>query len=95
MLKDLYYIRGIVRNTCRYYFDNAKALELLKIARSWGVPMSELRDIASRATSWTKFRNRIHKAIEYQQQEEDSLEDNGIKASPTSLSSGPRGARSQ
>ena len=75
-IKDLYYIRGIARNTCRYYFDNAKALELLKIARSWDVPMLELRDIASRATSWTKFRNRIHKAIEYQQQEEDSSEDN-------------------
>jgi hypothetical protein len=75
-IKDLYYIRGIARNTCRYYFDNAKALELLKIARSWDVPMSELRDIASRATSWTKFRNRIHEAIEYQQKEEDSSEDN-------------------
>ena len=75
-IKELYYIRGIARNTCRYYFDNVKALELLKIARSWDVPMSELRNIASLATSWTKFRNRIHEAIDYQQQEEDSLENN-------------------
>ena len=74
-IKELYYIRGIARNTCQHYFDNAKALEILKIARSWDVPMSELRDIASRATSWTKFQNQINEAVGYKQQEEDSLED--------------------
>jgi len=74
-IKDLYYIRGIARNTCRYYFDNAKALELLKIAMSWDVPMSELRDIASRSTSWTQFQNSIYEAIDYQKQEGDLSED--------------------
>ena len=66
-IKELYYIRGIARNTCRYYFDSRKALDLLKIARSWEVPLSELRDIALQARSWTKFENGIHKAIEHQE----------------------------
>jgi hypothetical protein len=65
-IKDLYYIRGIARNNCEYYFDSPEALELLKIARSWEVPMSELRQIAQRATSWTKFRNGIYEAIDHQ-----------------------------
>jgi len=73
-IKDLYYIRGIARNTCKYYFDNEEALELLKVARSWDVPMLELRYIAARSTSWTKFKNGINDAIDYQQQEEDSTE---------------------
>lgn len=69
-IKELYYIRGIARNTCRNYFDKSEALELLKIARSWNVPMSELRDIASRVTSWTQFQSQINKAIDHKQQEE-------------------------
>jgi len=69
-IKELYYIRGIVRNTCRYYFDNSEALELLKIARSWDIPMSKLRDIAYNATSWTRFQNQINKAIDDKQQED-------------------------
>jgi len=71
-IKELYYIRGIVRNTCKYYFDNSKALELLKIARSWDVSMPELRDIASHATSWSKFQNNICEAIDYEKRKTSS-----------------------
>lgn len=65
-IKELYYIRGIARNNIQFYFDASKALQMLKIARSWDVPFSELRQIAVRATSWTKFRNGLYKAIEQQ-----------------------------
>lgn len=74
-IKDIYYIRGIVRNTCQYYYDNAEALELLKIAYSWSVPLPELRDIASCSTSWTKFKNGIYDAIDYQRQQEYPTEE--------------------
>jgi len=66
-IKDLYYIRGIARKKCEYYFNNAEALEMLKIARSYDVPMQELREIAYNSTSWTKFRNGIYKAIDFQE----------------------------
>jgi hypothetical protein len=65
-IRDLYYIRGIARNRSGY-FDNAKALEWLKAARSWGVPIEELRQIACNATSWTKFINAVNAAIENQE----------------------------
>ena len=45
-LRDLYYIRGILKNKCVRYFDNVQALKGLKAARSWGIPIAELRDIA-------------------------------------------------
>jgi hypothetical protein len=65
-IKELYYIRGIARNTCQYYFNDSEALDWLKAARSWDVPIVELREIARNAASWTKFKNKIFKAIEYQ-----------------------------
>ena len=45
-LKELLYIRGIVRNKCPHYFDSPDCLDWLRDARSWGVPMNELRQIA-------------------------------------------------
>ncbi len=41
-LKDIYYIRGIARNRCGY-FDNHKALDWLKAARSWDIEIDELK----------------------------------------------------
>ena len=41
-IKDLYYIRGIVRNRLDgRYFNEPEALALLKIARSWDVSLDE------------------------------------------------------
>ena len=54
-LKELLYIRGIVRNKCENYFDNPECLEWLKAARSWEVPMTELRQIAIRTRYWSHF----------------------------------------
>ena len=65
-IRNLYYIRGIARNRCEYYFNNYKALEMLKVAISWGVSVEELREIACNISSWTQFRNRINDAIDYQ-----------------------------
>lgn len=62
--RQLYYIRGILRNNCPYYFENAEALRLLKAARSWGVPIAELRDIAVSSRSWTRFVDQIIESIE-------------------------------
>ena len=68
-IKDLYYIRGIARNRSGY-FDNFKALEWLKAARSWDVPIEELRQIACNATSWTRFVEGIEAAIEIREREQ-------------------------
>ena len=51
-LKDLYYIRGIVKKRLngRLYKDY-ESLDLLKTAHSWDVPLDELRAIAKRVSS--------------------------------------------
>lgn len=74
-LKDLYYIRGIARKNCANYFDNAGALEWLKAARSWDVPLEELRGIACNVNSWTKFRNRLSSAIQRQKDLQDETDE--------------------
>ncbi len=61
-LKDLLYIRGIVRNKCGY-FDNTRALEWLRAARSWGVPMAELKQLAYGVRSWSHFDDLITETI--------------------------------
>ncbi len=71
-LKDLYYIRGIARNRCDYYFNDAEALEMLKVARSWDVPLEELREIACSINNWTNFRKKIYEAVDYQEKMQKS-----------------------
>jgi hypothetical protein len=53
-LKELFYIRGIARNRCGY-FVNHDAMNWLKAARSWDIPMERLREIACTCRSWTNF----------------------------------------
>ncbi|WP_417913879.1 HNH endonuclease [Candidatus Electronema sp. JM] len=64
-LKDIYYIRGIARNRCGY-FDNHKALDWLKAARSWDIEIDELKQIACDCRNWSDFLGKISEAIEYQ-----------------------------
>lgn len=60
-LRDLYYIRKIAENRCGY-FRKDEALEWLESAFSWGADVEELRAIARRTTSWSRWRNDL---IEY------------------------------
>src|SRR5262249_8648507 len=62
-VRDLYYIRGIARNNCSY-FRSTDAMELLRIARSWDVPLQDLRQAALRATSWSRFRDDLYYLID-------------------------------
>jgi len=78
-IKELYYIRGILRKRLEgCYFDNARALEWLKAARGWDVPLDDLRDIAKRSSSWTQFSDALDTAIDEQKElQTDDSEDNG------------------
>lgn len=64
-LKELYYIRDILRNRIPGYYDDAKALQYFKNARSWGVPVDELADIARSIHNWSGFTSAIGEAIQY------------------------------
>jgi hypothetical protein len=61
--RELYYIRGILRNRIPGYFDDAQALQFLRNARSWEVPIEALREIALTVRNWTQFRTAVSEAI--------------------------------
>jgi hypothetical protein len=69
-LKDLFYIRGILRNKCRNYFRDPTAMEWLRSARSWGVSMERLREIAYGTKNWSHFVDVISEAIDERKREE-------------------------
>jgi HNH endonuclease len=62
-LRELYYIRGISRNRTGY-FNDGWAIQLLKAARSWGIGIEELQDVALSCSSWTIFRETIETMID-------------------------------
>jgi hypothetical protein len=65
-IRNLYYIRGIFRTRMRdmaNYCNDAVVLDDLKAARSWNVPIDELREIALTARNWTQFRAMITDVI--------------------------------
>jgi hypothetical protein len=64
-VRELYYIRGILRNRLSY-LPERDCLELLKVARSWDVPIDELRPLACWVTSWSRFRNEVYELIDQQ-----------------------------
>lgn len=61
-IREMYYIRGMLRNKLSY-FDEGRALQWLKAARSWDVAVDELRDIALRVRNWTQFGDAIDEVI--------------------------------
>jgi hypothetical protein len=61
-IKELYYIRAILRNRLSYY-DPGQSLQYLKNARSWGVSLETLRAIARDVSSWTAFKGAVGEAI--------------------------------
>ena len=70
-LKQLYYIRGILRNRILGYFDDSKALQYLKNARSWDVEIEELSEIARMVKNWTGFTAAIAESIQEKKRELD------------------------
>ena len=62
-LKQLYYIRGILRNRIPGYFNDGMALQYLKNARSWEVDIDELNEMARAVKNWTGFTSAIGELI--------------------------------
>ena len=62
-LKQLYYIRGILRNRIPGYFDDSKALQYLKNARSWEVDIEDLNAMARGVKNWTGFTTAVDELI--------------------------------
>lgn len=52
-MKDLFYIRGIIRNRC--YCNDHKAIALLEEAYEAGVHIEDLKQLALTTTSWTTW----------------------------------------
>jgi hypothetical protein len=61
-ISRLFYIRGIVRNRCRYVNERA-CIALLKEARDVGVDVERMVDFAKYVTSWSTFRDTIQQEI--------------------------------
>lgn len=53
-MKDLYYIRGILRNRL-HYVNEWKSLELLESAYNKGAKIQDLKDISLKCRNWTDF----------------------------------------
>lgn len=61
-MKDLFYIRAIIRN--RMYCNERVAIDLLEQAYHAGAPLVEMQDWAKRAKNWTNWRNEMEGWIE-------------------------------
>jgi hypothetical protein len=61
-LKDLFYIRAVVRNRCSY-FDGRRALDLLKRAHAAGAVVQDMKEIAFGAHNWTEWSGDMAKLI--------------------------------
>jgi len=55
-LKDLYYIRGILKNRLAGYFNPDKALWLMEAAVKEGAAIDDIKNIALVAANWSEFR---------------------------------------
>lgn len=66
--KNLYYIRGILRNRLPNVDDNLAIISFKKAFYEYGADLDELRTMAIKATSWTNWKNRMEEGgypIEY------------------------------
>ncbi|TWT65877.1 HNH endonuclease [Crateriforma conspicua] len=61
-IRDLYYIRGILRN--RGYVNERYVMELLEEAAEADIPIDDLKSYAARCSSWTDFRETVEDLIE-------------------------------
>lgn len=61
-MKDLFYVRAIIRN--RMYCNERVAIDLIEQAYRAGAHVEELKDWAKRARNWTNWRNEMETWIE-------------------------------
>lgn len=61
-MKELFYIRGILRNRL-YYFVDWEALDYLEKAYLAGASLESLKDCAKSVRNWTQFRESIEEFI--------------------------------
>jgi hypothetical protein len=61
-MRDLFYIRGILRN--RHYCNDRKAIELLEEAFDAGIPIEDLKSDALASRSWTAWHRNLADAID-------------------------------
>lgn len=61
-LKELFYVRGIVRNRC-VYFDPNEAIGILEDAFDVGIPIDALKSIARGCRNWSSWRADMYEAI--------------------------------
>jgi hypothetical protein len=62
--RELYYIRGILRNRIEWYFDNQECFIWLENAYDDGVPLETLRSIACRVNRWDELADELIEARE-------------------------------
>jgi hypothetical protein len=65
-LKDLYYIRAIMRNKTKErggYFCGYEAMSVLRAARAGGVELSKLLEIAKRERTWWHFNEKVNSLL--------------------------------
>jgi hypothetical protein len=62
-LREIFYIRGILKNKIRGYFDASLALNILKTARQSGVPLDDIRQVALKATYMDDFEEEISELV--------------------------------
>ncbi len=67
-LRDLYYIRGILRKRL-HYCNEHQAMEWLQAARSWDITVEDLRAMARAVRNWTQFVDEISEAIKQRRAE--------------------------
>ncbi len=61
-IRDLYYIRGILRN--RGYVNENYVMELLEAAAEADIPIDDLKSHAAKCSSWTAFRETVEDLID-------------------------------
>jgi hypothetical protein len=62
-LRELYYIRGILRNRL-LYLNETSLMELLEEAVHAGADLDSVKTLAKRCSSWSKFVNELEALIE-------------------------------
>lgn len=63
-MKDLYYIRGILRNRLHYY-NSYQTIDYLKLVHvEAGYSIESLKDFALKVKNWTNFRSEMERALE-------------------------------